>query len=46
MRDNEAEQRFEIWLDGELAGFARYQPMGADVRIDPENVGTLATGHQ
>jgi predicted GNAT family acetyltransferase len=30
VRDNEAEQRFEIWSDGQLAGFARYQPMGAD----------------
>lgn len=29
VRDNEAEQRFEIWVDGELAGFARYQPQGA-----------------
>ena len=30
VRDNEAGQRFEIWVDGELAGFARYQPQGSD----------------
>ena len=28
VRDNEAGQRFEIWVDGELAGFSRYQPQG------------------
>jgi predicted GNAT family acetyltransferase len=30
VRDNEPEQRFEIWVDGDLAGFARYQPQGRD----------------
>jgi predicted GNAT family acetyltransferase len=28
VRENEAEQRFEIWVDGELAGFSRYQRQG------------------
>ena len=30
VRDNEAEQRFEIWVDGQLAGFAHYEPAGTD----------------
>jgi predicted GNAT family acetyltransferase len=29
VRDDEADQRFEIWVDGELAGFSRYQRMTA-----------------
>ena len=28
VRENEAEQRFEIWVAGELAGLARYQRQG------------------
>jgi predicted GNAT family acetyltransferase len=33
VRDNEAEQRFEIWVDGDLAGFSRYQRMGTDYAL-------------
>jgi predicted GNAT family acetyltransferase len=29
VRDNEADGRFEIWVDGELAGYTRYQRMTA-----------------
>jgi predicted GNAT family acetyltransferase len=30
VRDNPAEQRFEVLVDGRVAGFARYQLMGED----------------
>jgi predicted GNAT family acetyltransferase len=30
VRENAADQRFEILLDGEVAGFSRYQLFGAD----------------
>jgi uncharacterized protein len=30
VRDNPAEQRFEVLVDGEVAGFSKYQLMGAD----------------
>jgi uncharacterized protein len=33
VRDNPAEQRYEIWVDGEPAGFARYQRMGDDLAL-------------
>jgi predicted GNAT family acetyltransferase len=33
VRDNAEAQRFEIWVAGELAGFARYQRMGDDLAI-------------
>jgi predicted GNAT family acetyltransferase len=40
VRDNPAEQRFEILVDGTVAGFSKYQLFGADVafthtEIDP-----------
>jgi predicted GNAT family acetyltransferase len=33
VRDNAAEQRFEILVAGELAGFARYQRMDGEVAL-------------
>ena len=33
VRDNPAEQRFEVLVDGEVAGFSKYQLFGADVAV-------------
>ena len=48
VRDDPDESRFEIWLDGELVGFARYVRRGGRVyfvhtEIDPATRGRLGS---
>ncbi len=45
VRDNRDKERYEIWTDGELAGFAQYRLHGERItfthtEIDPEHEGT------